>query len=526
MCIMNLSWWVNFYGSSGINIMNKKTAISKSDRTILKLKILAKEKEAIRRELVITAKQLAKTAKEKESVRRNLVLMAKEREDTRERLVLTAKRLAATAKGRESVRRKLVITARKLRLKARQLAIIAKEKEHIRRKLAVVAEKLGLKAEELAMTIVEKKAILASIGDAVMACDKKGLVMLFNRKAVEMTGFSAKDVIGKHYNHVVKFVGEIDNKPSKDFIAEAMKTGQKTTMADNTLLIRKDGSRIPVADSAEPIRYTQGVLIGCVVVFRDITQEKEIDKAKSEFISIASHQLKTPATIISLYTEMLLSGSGGVTTLKQKEYINEVRGANQRIVDIVNTLLNISRIEMGIFSMNRVPVDIIAFLQNSIQELQAGLKEKNIVLEQSYHRSKHILSIDKLLLAMVFSNLLSNAIKYSSASGIVSVKTSEVKKDEKVNNKIIQENSLLISVSDNGCGIPIDAQDKIFTKFFRSDNARSKYTDGTGLGLYIVKSILDHMGGDVWFWSKEKTGTIFYFTIPLNRAKQKKGTRP
>src|SRR3989344_2938300 len=97
MCIMNLSWWVNFYGSSGINIMNKKTAISKSDRTILKLKILAKEKEAIRRELVITAKQLATTAKEKESVRRNLVLMAKEREDTRERLVLTAKRLAATA---------------------------------------------------------------------------------------------------------------------------------------------------------------------------------------------------------------------------------------------------------------------------------------------------------------------------------------------------------------------------------------------------------------------------------------------
>src|SRR3989338_6272000 len=333
--------------------MKRKTIISTSDKTILKLEVLAREKEIVRRKLEITVRALH----------------------------LKVKNLAVIAKEKEDVRRKLVITAQALRLKAKQFAIIAKEKEHIRQKLAITAEKLSLKAEELSMAIVEKKAILASIGDAVMACDKEGQVVLFNRKAVEMTGFSEKEVIGQHYNHLIKFVREIDNKPVADFIAEAMKTGQKTTMADNTLLIRKNGSMIPVADSAEPIRYTRGILIGCVVVFRDITQEKEIDKAKSEFISVASHQLKTPATIISLYTEMLLNDSGDTITLKQKEYINEVRGANMRIIDIINTLLNISRIEMGIFSMNRVPVDIIAFLQNSIQELQAGLKEKNIVLE-------------------------------------------------------------------------------------------------------------------------------------------------
>src|SRR3989344_1068671 len=244
-----------------------------------------------------------------------------------------------------------------------KLKALAKEKESIRLKLAATAEKLRFKAEELAMAIVEKKAILASIGDAVMACDKEGLVVLFNRKAVEITGFSEKEIIGQRYNRLIKFVGEIDSKPVTDFIAEAMKTGQKTTMADNTLLIRKNGSKIPVADSAEPIRYTNGALIGCVIVFRDITQEKEIDKAKSEFISVASHQLKTPATIISLYTEMLLSGSGGIVTPKQKEYITEVHNANQRIVDIINTLLNISRIEMGIFSMDKTPIDIIAFLK-------------------------------------------------------------------------------------------------------------------------------------------------------------------
>ena len=93
----------------------------------------------------------------------------------------------------------------------------------------------------------------------------------------------------------------------------------------------------------------------------------------------------------------------------------------------------------------------------------------------------------------------------------------EVKKDEKINNKIIKENSLLVSVSDSGCGIPLNQQDKVFTKFFRADNARSEHTAGTGLGLYIVKSILDHIGGDVWFSSKEKEGSIFSFTIPLVR---------
>lgn len=430
-------------------------------------------------------------------------------------------KLKVLAKEKESVRRKLKVTAKTLRLKAKQLAIIAKEKESIRLKLAVTAEKLRLKAEELVMTVVEKKAILASIGDAVMACDKDGRVMLFNRKAVEVTGFSAKEVIGKHYNHVIKFVREVDNKPSEDFIAQAMKTGQKTTMADDTLLIRKNGLKISVADSAEPIRYIHGVLVGCVIVFRDITKEKETDKAKSEFISVASHQLKTPATIISLYTEMLLKGGSELITPKQKEYITEISNANQRIVDIINTLLNISRIEMGIFSMEATPLDIIAFLKNGIYELQAGLKGKNITLHQEYHQLKHIVPIDKLLLTMVFSNLLSNSIKYTSVGGTISVKSREVKKSEKVNDNIIKENSLLISVSDNGCGIPIDSQDKIFTKFFRSDNARSKHTDGTGLGLYIVKSILDHIGGEVWFWSKEKEGTTFNFTIPLKTIKQK-----
>lgn len=434
----------------------------------------------------------------------------------------TVSKLRVLAKKKENARRKLAATAEALSLKAKHLAAIAKEKEDIRLKLVVTAKNLRLKAKDLAVATVKQKAILASIGDAVMACDRRGKIILFNRKAVEMTGFSAKEVIGKHYNRVVKFVREIDNEPSKDFIAQAMKTGQKTTMADNTLLIRKNGVKISVADSAEPIRYVHGELIGCVVVFRDITKEKETDKAKSEFISVASHQLKTPATIISLYTEMLLKEGGEVITSKQKEYLTQVSNANKRIVDIINTLLNISRIEMGIFSMDATPVDIVAFLKNGIQELHPSVKEKNITLQEEYHQLEHIVLIDMLLLTMVFSNLLSNSIKYAPVGGSILVKSNEVRRGEKVGGNVIKEDSVLISVSDNGRGIPVDSQGKIFSKFFRSDNAHHDHADGTGLGLYIVKSIIDHVGGEVWFLSKETDGTTFYFTIPLTTGKRKK----
>jgi two-component system sensor histidine kinase VicK len=247
--------------------------------------------------------------------------------------------------------------------------------------------------------------------------------------------------------------------------------------------------------------------VGAIKIFRDVTQEKEIDRSKSEFVSVASHQLKTPATIVNFYTEKLLNSSHSVITAKQRDYINEIRDANQRMIEIVNTLLNVSRIEMGIFPIDPMPVDVIGIFKNTIKESQMNLGKKKLILKEKYHRLKHMIPIDALMLKMIFSNLLSNAIKYTSAGDSISIETSEKNDD------------LLVSIADNGCGIPANQQDKIFTKFFRSDNARRHDTDGTGLGLYIVKLMLDHIGGKVWFSSKEKEGTSFYFSIPLNNLK-------
>ncbi|MBE3138210.1 MAG: PAS domain-containing protein [Actinobacteria bacterium] len=499
--------------------MNKKNIISASDETILKLKLLAKEKESIRRKLMVTAgalrikaKQLAETANEKESVRRKLVATAAEKEDTRSKL-------AKTAKEKESVRRKLVATAAekedtrsKLAITAKQLAATAEEKESIRRKLEVTAK-------NLAYAKATDEAMLESIGDGILATDEKGNITLINKIAEKLICKKSQEVMGKVFYKVFPLEDEkgVSIPAEKHPINLAL---MASTISVGLLYyqVRKDKTRFPVAIMATPV-ILEGKVIGAIKVFRDITIEKEIEHAKSEFVSVASHQLKTPVTIMNLYAEQLLNSPNNKLTGTQKEYINEISNANRRLIDIVDTLLNISRIEMGIFFMNPAPVDIIDFLKNVIKNSRINLEEKNLIMQQEYHQLEHILLIDKLLLNMVFSNLLTNAIRYTSSGGTISVKSLEVKKDDKINDKIIKEDGLLVSVSDNGCGIPADQQNKIFTKFFRSDNARSEYTDGTGLGLYIVKSILDHMGGEVWFLSKEKEGTTFSFTIPFSKTK-------
>jgi signal transduction histidine kinase len=272
-------------------------------------------------------------------------------------------------------------------------------------------------------------------------------------------------------------------------------------------------------------------IVGAVEVFRDITKEKEIDKAKTEFVSLASHQLRTPLSTVSWYSEMLLAGDVGEVTPEQKKYLEEIYHGNQRMVDLVNTLLDVSRIEMGTFIVESKPTDIVKLAQGVIEEHKLQIREKRIHF--SYSSGKNIPSIkaDPKILRMVVHNLLSNAIKYTPEGGRVAVSIFLKKvnnKFSKLNNpkdKEGSENSVLFKIIDSGYGIPEDQQDKIFTKLFRADNVVGKDTEGTGLGLYIAKSIVEQSGGRIWFESSEKKGTTFYVDLPLQKTKHKNGTR-
>ncbi len=253
-----------------------------------------------------------------------------------------------------------------------------------------------------------------------------------------------------------------------------------------------------------------------------MTKEDEIDKAKTEFVSLASHQLRTPLTAISWYTEMILSGDIGKVPPEQRKYLEEIYQSNKRMIELVNTLLNVSHIELGTFTGKPVQTDIRRLVDSVLLEQKPKIKEKRITFIQKLNKNVPLFSIDPKFLRMIFQNLLSNAVAYTPLGGEIKLSISLVSSSQQAPNRKSTKNSILIKISDTGYGIPQTQQNKIFTKLFRADNVKEKDTEGTGLGLYIVKSIVESAGGKIWFESRENKGTTFFVELPLNSDKNRK----
>ncbi len=265
--------------------------------------------------------------------------------------------------------------------------------------------------------------------------------------------------------------------------------------------------------SAAPLKDNSGDTIGAVIVFRDITKERAIDRAKTEFVSLASYQLRTPLSAIGWNLELLLTDQSKGMSSEQIESLQETQKANKRMVNLVDALLNTSRIDMGTFAIETEPVDFIEIADSVLKELHPTIKTKQINVKKSYGKNIPKISADPKLSRMVLQNFLSNAVKYTQDKGEISITIKKRGLD------------LYIAVADTGYGIPKKQQDKIFSKLFRADNIQDKNVEGTGLGLYIVKSIIDSSGGKIWFESKENKGTTFYITLPLTGMKSKQGAK-
>jgi len=247
------------------------------------------------------------------------------------------------------------------------------------------------------------------------------------------------------------------------------------------------------------------LILGAFAVFVAMSIEKiivQVDKAKSEFVSLASHQLRTPITIISWYLEKIIKNQEGISN-QQKNYLTEVYDASRRMIDLINALLNASRIELGTLRVELANVDLTKIANQILQELHPQIEGKAIILESHYQENLPLISADAKLLTIIFQNLLSNAIKYSRKNGKVTFTISS------------NPHGFFIEVTDSGYGIPLNQKSKIFKKMFRADNARIVDPAGTGLGLYIVKAITDVTNGKIWFTSEENKGTSFYVSFPL-----------
>lgn len=256
-----------------------------------------------------------------------------------------------------------------------------------------------------------------------------------------------------------------------------------------------------------------------------LVEKKRIDQAKTEFIALASHQLKTPLTAIKLLTERLCGGNVGTLTEKQKEYFDDIRSSNQRMIDLVNALLSVSRIELGAFTIQVSEKDACAIVQSIVAELKFVIDKKQLKLTTISPEKNMAVMLDEPLFRMVIHNLITNAIHYTSEGGEIRVECKAADKGQALGGRPLEENCFVVVVSDTGYGIPEGEQSNVFTKFFRADNAREKHIDGTGLGLYIAKSILDHAGGLIWFTSREHEGSVFYAAIPMTGMRAKAGEK-
>lgn len=409
----------------------------------------------------------------------------------------------AVKKSQINLEEKVKSRTAELAQKVKIIETSNKDLQETQKAMVNLMEDLNIEKNNIILEKNKVDLIIKSIGDGVLVVDRNYKIIVFNAVAAQISGFSIKEATGKVFDQVLKFVREDNEQINDKFISEAIRTGEIKSMSNHTVLIRKDGSKVSVADSAAPLKNENGRVVGCVVVFRDATKEREVDRIKSEFVSVASHQLRTPLTGIKWFAELLLGDKKHKLTAGQKEYLRQIYVSNERLVRLVDDLLDVSHIETGRkYNVVLKPENVCEIMAEVIENQMIFAKKKKIKVKLfGNEKEKLILQVDREKIKQAFGNLISNAIKYSPAGSELVIACER------------KENEVIFSVKDQGLGIPADQQKRIFEKFFRADNVTTAES-GTGLGLYIAKAIVEGHGGRLWFDSVENKGTTFYVALP------------
>ncbi len=354
---------------------------------------------------------------------------------------------------------------------------------------------------ELIKHQAETTALFNSIGEGAISTDAQARINRINQIALDLLGFKKKDVIGQWFPKVIQAVTE--NGKSINMldrpITKALLSGQ--AIVEKTNYLRTDGQILPVRVTVSPILLA-GRPVGAIEVFSDITTEQEVDRMKSEFISIASHQLRTPLTAIKTYTHLLASGFKGPLTDGQQEFMEIILGSIDRMNDLINILLDVSRIEGGKIEIVLKPTNIKKLVGEIVSELSNFASDKKIKIKVNGPDQALTVKIDQILTTEIIANLLTNAIKYSPPKSTITLEIKE------------KAEELFFSIEDQGYGIPASDHVRVFSKFYRGDNIKRKEPSGTGLGLYMVQQIIENLRGEIWFKSREGKGTTFFFTLP------------
>lgn len=343
-------------------------------------------------------------------------------------------------------------------------------------------------------------AVVRSIPDPLIVVDADYRIIGINSAAEKLFAIVEKQVKGLHILEVIN--NEVIFSALKEIAGTHLPI--KTTGIDSALTLTVNNAVRHYLLEATPVDDQEGNLIGIIVFMGDVTHLMEIDRMKSDFVSTASHEFRTPLTSVTLSVGLLLEESVGIVNDKQRQLLQVIQEDCNRLNNLVTELLDLSRIESGKIFMTKEAGHLMKIIETSIQPLQIQLEEKRISLEiQPRIKDLPMLVVDASRIAWVFNNLVSNAIRYTPEGGIIAI------------DAFAEGEWIRVSVKDNGIGIPKEYHDKIFEKFVqvKTDDG---YTSGAGLGLAIVRDIIEAHGGKIWVESELGAGSTFWFTLPLS----------
>lgn len=376
-------------------------------------------------------------------------------------------------------------------------------------KATVQRSKLESLSGQLTEEQLKAQALMSSIGEGVIVVNTQHQIQLFNKAAQQLTGWDEASAQGIDYKLVLQLRDDKDQEVAATDDPFTQTWSTKTTIVrDNLFMMTKSGRKIALSLSISPIYDNAGTATGAIGLFRDISREKAIERQKEEFVSTASHEMRTPVAAIEGYISLAMNPNVATIDDRAKKYLDKAHETIQHLGELFRDLLSATKAEEGSLNSKIEPVDLNALIVGAVGDMQFVAQKKGLTLiYQSSGNSGKVLTplyyvaANGERLREVVMNLIDNAIKFTPEGGITVTLTG--------NDKDTQ-----VDVADSGVGIAAEDIPHLFQKFYRIDNTATRTIGGTGLGLYLCRTLIELFNGRIWITSKAGEGSTFHFTLP------------
>lgn len=387
---------------------------------------------------------------------------------------------------------------------ADELGNLARAFNKMTAELADLYKNLEEKVKEKTQDTHKFMQAVQSASDIIIITDLAGTIVYINPAMSKLTGYTSKDLLNKSIDEI----SIPENKEIYTKMFDEVRTTKKAVFKE-ILSKTKSGSTFMSEIHLSPISNDEGSLEYFVIIGRDITNLKDIEKTKSAFIESVARELQTPLGAMKYFLELLEEDNIGFTQ-RQNEHFNDMKYINSGMLNLVSELINISHIEAGTLQINPERTDLKQIVRNIVKDIATRANYRNIKIVTDIADKLPEVKVDAVIITEIYKNLILNAVKYSNENSTVNIRIS------------YNDNEIISEVIDKGVGIPTNEQNKVFTRFFRAQNAGN--VEGAGLGLYLTDLLVKECGGKITFTSTEGAGTSMTFTIPIKGIERRQGT--